>query len=105
VIRSGFTRTVALLLLTAAGGCTSLTGQSTADQAILLQEVQTACLYTPIFKQVNGIITLAVPAATIPADFVDAGLTIVCTDPAFTAKIDANTADWVMKVIHDHQAG
>lgn len=80
-----------------------MTGNSDQDQAIFLARVQEACLYSSLFKQVNGVIALAVPAATIPVDLANAGIVVVCTDPAFAAKIDANTADWVLKVIRDHR--
>jgi hypothetical protein len=42
---------------------------------------------------------MAVPAATLPVDLVNAGVSIVCANPGFFAAQDATTADWVEKVL------
>ncbi len=93
---------VALTLLSfVAGGCQPtgplFTGNVTADTASAEQRIKIACLAAPIFKSVDGAVTLVVPEATLPVDLVNAGVTVVCADPAAFAAADAKTGDWVKK--------
>lgn len=79
--------------------CAPLTGNPAQDTARFERDIVAACLTSPLFRAANGVLTAAVPAATLPVDLVDAGVSIVCANPAYYAAIDAATADWVKKVL------
>lgn len=108
ITRRRRSNTVRALLATAAllafglGGCAPLTGDNTKDRATITAEVQRACLLSPLFKDINGAVALAVPAANIPAELADAGITIVCTTPELVGDLNADTADWVMALLKRH---
>lgn len=79
-------------------GC-ALTGNPAQDTAIIEAKIVDACLASPLFKAADGALTMVVPAATLPVDLVNAGVSIVCANPAHFAALDATTADWVRKAL------
>ena len=66
-----------------------------ADPAVTARIVA-ACLGSGLFKAVDGAVTMAVPAAALPVMAVNAGVDIVCADPARFAA-DISTVEWVVK--------
>ena len=77
-------------------GCLSATPAK--NEARIEGEIVGACLASPLFKIANGAIAAAVPAATLPIDLVNAGIAIVCANPARFAH-DASTVEWVVKTL------
>lgn len=75
-------------------GCVSPTEPQ--NEARIEHEIVVACLASPLFKAADGVLTAAVPAATLPVDLVNAGVDIVCGSPALFAH-DASTVEWVAK--------
>jgi len=91
-------RVVAAATLALVAGCVPLTGDPATDNnntAPIAQKIVDACLASPLFKAADGTLTMIVPAATLPVDVVNAGVDIVCANPAKFAALDAATADWV----------
>ncbi len=69
--------------------------QQPADPAVTGRIVR-ACTASGLFKAVDGAVTMAVPAAALPVMVVNAGVDIVCADPARFAA-DISTAEWVVR--------
>jgi hypothetical protein len=79
-------------------GCT-LSGNVAQDITAIQARIVHACLLSPLFRAAGGAVTIAVPAAVLPVDLVNAGVAIVCANPAFFAAQSATTDDWVLKVL------
>lgn len=75
-------------------GCGGVTMQP-ADPAVTQRIVQ-ACTASGLFKAVDGALSAAVPAAALPVMVVNAGVDVVCRDPARFAG-DVSTVEWVIK--------
>lgn len=66
-----------------------------ADPAVTARIVA-ACTASGLFKLVDGGVAAAVPAAALPVMVVNAGVDVVCADPArFSA--DLSTVEWVVR--------
>ena len=78
------------LLLAACG-----TQMQPPDPAITARIVA-ACTMSGLFKMVEGIAVAAMPIAVLPVAVLNAGVDIVCADPArFSA--DLSTVEWVVR--------
>ena len=66
-----------------------------ADPAVTARIVA-ACTASGLFKAVDGAVTMAVPAAALPVMVVNAGVDLVCADPARFAA-DISTVEWVVR--------
>jgi hypothetical protein len=93
------TRTIAALcaaiaLSSSLLGCAAITQQA-ADPKVV-SGITTACTDSGLFKLVDGAVTMALPAATLPVAVINAGVDKVCADPARFAS-DISTIEWVAK--------
>ncbi len=84
----------AVALSIALSSCSAVQVQP-ADPAMVARIVS-ACTASGLFKAVDGTLSAAVPAMALPAMVINAGIDIVCRDPARFAA-DLSTAEWVAK--------
>jgi hypothetical protein len=73
-----------------------------ATTARIQKDIVQACLSSGLFKMATGAVTMVVPAATLPIDVLNAGVNVVCADPARFAN-DASTVEWVIKNLATHK--
>jgi hypothetical protein len=66
-----------------------------ADPAVTARIVA-ACTQSGLFKAVDGAVTVALPAAALPVMVINAGVDIVCANPARFAA-DISTVEWVVR--------
>lgn len=85
---------ISMLGAVALAGCAGVVAQP-ADPATTARIV-TACTASGLFKAVDGTLSAAVPAAALPVMVVNAGVDVVCRDPARFAG-DISTVEWVVK--------
>ncbi len=64
------------------------------------EKIVKACTASGLFKTATTVALAAVPAGTLPKAAIDAGVDLVCGDPAKYAK-DAGTVAWVAKNLRD----
>ena len=60
------------------------------------KDIVDACMGSGLFKAADGVVTMFVPAATLPVDLVNAGLDVVCAHPNIFGAADARAADWTL---------
>ncbi len=85
---------LAASLAVALAGCSGIVTQP-ADPVMIARIVQ-ACTASGLFKAVDGTLSAAVPAAALPVMVLNAGIDVVCENPARFAA-DISTAEWVAK--------
>jgi mannose/fructose/N-acetylgalactosamine-specific phosphotransferase system component IIC len=81
--------------LLSVAGCGALPAVQPADPAVAAK-IAAACAASGWFKVVEGAVTIALPVAALPAAVLNAGVAIVCADPARFAA-DISTVEWVIK--------
>ena len=89
----------ALLLL---ASCSAIP-QQPADPAVTARIVA-ACAASGMFKAVDGALSAAVPVAALPVMVINAGVDVVCGDPARFAA-DVSTVEWVVKNLAAFRSG
>jgi hypothetical protein len=65
-----------------------------SDTARIEHKIAAACLGSGLFKMADGAVAAALPAAEIPVVLVNAGVDLVCADPARFAG-DVSTIEWL----------
>lgn len=70
--------------------------QLATDTAKIEAGIVKACLGSGLFKLADGMVAAAVPVAGLPVQVVNAGIDLVCADPARFAA-DAGTVAWLAK--------
>jgi hypothetical protein len=89
-------KTPALLILALLAGCSGAGIVAQPADPAATARIVAACTASGLFKAVDGAFSAAVPAAAMPVMAVNAGVDIVCRDPARFAA-DLSTAEWVAK--------
>jgi hypothetical protein len=79
-------------------GCSSPPPQQPADPAVVAR-IERVCQDSGLFKVINGVVVLAVPAASIPVALLNAGVDQVCMNPERFAS-DISTVQWLVKNLH-----
>jgi hypothetical protein len=82
-------------------GCATPPPQQPADPTIVAR-IERVCQDSGLFKVINGVVVLAVPAASIPVALLNAGVDKVCMNPEKFAS-DISTVQWLVKNLHKRQ--
>ena len=51
--------------------------------------------FVAVNTTVGGALSIAIPIGALPSQLINAGVAVVCAQPAVFAAIDARTADWL----------
>lgn len=85
---------LAVAALLAVSACSAIVAQPANPK--VTAEIVKACLYSGLFKTADGMLTMAVPAASLPVSVINAGVDRVCAAPEKYAA-DISTIEWVVK--------
>jgi len=84
-----------LALPLALAGCVGAVTPPPPDPAVV-QEIGTVCEASGLFEAADGTLTMFLPAATLPVDVLNAGVDVVCANPAQFAG-DIAAVNWLVR--------
>jgi hypothetical protein len=87
-----------ILLAASLAACAGGGPAPTSPDPKVTARIVAVCMSSGLFKMADGVVALAVPAASLPIALVNAGVDQVCTHPE-TFAADATTVEWLVKQI------
>jgi hypothetical protein len=78
--------------------CGTIGSPPTQTDPKVAARIVAVCTGSGLFKTIDGVVALAVPAASLPISLVNAGVDQVCMHPE-TLAADATTVEWLIRQI------